>query len=146
LGIALWRAAPLTPGRFAVPAAPLNEIATRHAPQRAPHHQEAAGNPVRSRGSVISLSRRDLKLSRMAQHTSSVDGVCREAALILMKPVMPKFIFGIHTKDGRFIERVVDALNEAAARKLALEGPADEEIRLCMADAELEGDPKEGRP
>jgi hypothetical protein len=29
---------------------------------------------------------------------------------------------------------VVDALNEAAARKLALEGFADEEIRLCMVD------------
>ena len=59
-----------------------------------------------------------------------------------MKAVMPKFMFGIHTKDGRFIERVVDALNEAAARKLALEGFADEENRLCMADAEPEGDPK----
>ena len=55
---------------------------------------------------------------------------------------MPKFIFGIYAKDGRFIERVVDALNEAAARKLALEGFADEEIRLCMADAEPEGDPR----
>jgi hypothetical protein len=55
---------------------------------------------------------------------------------------MPKFIFGIHTKDGRFIERIVDALNEEAARKLALEGFADQEIRLCMVDAEPEGDPK----
>jgi hypothetical protein len=55
---------------------------------------------------------------------------------------MPKFMFGIHTKDGRFIERVVDALNEPAARKLALEGFVDEEIRLCMVDAESEGDPR----
>jgi hypothetical protein len=37
---------------------------------------------------------------------------------------------------------VVDAQNEAAAQKLALEGFADEENRLCMADAEPEGDPK----
>jgi hypothetical protein len=59
-----------------------------------------------------------------------------------MKAVMSKFLFGIYTKDGRFIERVVDALNEAAARKLALEEFADEEIRLCMVDAEPEGDPK----
>ena len=55
---------------------------------------------------------------------------------------MPKFMFGIYTKDGRFIERVIDALNEAAARKLALEGFADEEIRLCMAEAVPEGDPR----
>ena len=59
-----------------------------------------------------------------------------------MKLGMPKFMFGIYTKDGRFIERVVDALNEAAARKLATEGFADEEIRLCMLAAEPEGDPK----
>jgi len=58
-----------------------------------------------------------------------------------MEAIMPKFLFGIHTKDGRFIERVVDALNGGAARKLALEGFADEEIRVCMVDAEPEGDP-----
>jgi hypothetical protein len=69
-------------------------------------------------------------------------GSCQETALTLMTVVMPRFIFGIHTKDGRFIERIVDALNEAAARKLVLEGFADEEIRLCMVDAEPEGDPK----
>ena len=55
---------------------------------------------------------------------------------------MPRFMFGIYTKEGRLIERVVDALNEAAARNLVLEGFADEEIRLCMVDAEPEGDPK----
>ncbi len=55
---------------------------------------------------------------------------------------MPKFMFGIYTKDGRFLERVVEALNEAAARNLALEGFADEEIRLCMEAAEPEGDPR----
>ena len=59
-----------------------------------------------------------------------------------MTIVMPKFIFGIHTKDGRFIERVVDALNEAAARNLVHEGFAGEEIRLCMVDAEPGGDPR----
>jgi len=35
-----------------------------------------------------------------------------------------------------------DAMNEAAARNLVLERFADEEIRLCMVDAEPEGDPK----
>jgi hypothetical protein len=71
-----------------------------------------------------------------------ITGSCREAALTLMKAVMSKFLFGIYTKEGRFIERIVDALNEEAARELALEGFAGEEIRLCMVDAEPEGDPK----
>jgi hypothetical protein len=60
-----------------------------------------------------------------------------------MKLGMPKFMFGIYPRDGRFIERVADAPNEdAAARKLALKGFTDEEIRLCIADTEPEGDPK----
>jgi hypothetical protein len=59
-----------------------------------------------------------------------------------MKLVMPKFMFGIYTRDGRFIERVADAPNEDAAWKLALKGFTDEEIRLCIADTEPEGDPK----
>ena len=41
-------------------------------------------------------------------------------------------------KDGRFIERVVDALDEAEGEGLALEGFSKEEIRLCMVDAEPE--------
>jgi hypothetical protein len=100
------------------------------------------GCTTTSRFSVIALS--VMREPRWAQRNSGhlSDGICREAALILVKVVMPKFMFGIHTRDGRFIERVVDALNEPAARKLALEGFVDEEIRLCMVDTEPEGDPK----
>ena len=55
-------------------------------------------------------------------------------------------MFGIYTRDGRFIERVADAPNEDAAWKLALKGFTDEEIRLCIADTEPEGDPKKQKP